>query len=83
MRSNWDELNQQVISHIQNGQFKQALEPAKAALDMVKQEKSENHPDFAVSLNNLGELYHLLENYEEAESVLQKIPLPATVPRIY
>ena len=49
-------LNQQVDQLYQQGQYEQAVPSALQACELTRQALGENHPDYAVSLNNLAVL---------------------------
>jgi tetratricopeptide (TPR) repeat protein len=59
-------LNAQVFQLYGRGEIKQALEPARQALAIRKKVLGEQHPDTALSLNNLGTLLRAQGDYVAA-----------------
>ena len=48
------ELNKKFIELFQQGKYEEAIPYAEKAFAMAKKELSENHPDYATNLENLG-----------------------------
>ncbi len=63
MADTWEKMNQKVIDFMQKGQLQEAMAVAHEALDLAVRENGEEHQTVAVTLNNLGELYHMVEDY--------------------
>ncbi len=57
MKQRIDEMNRLVVLLSQKGKYKQAIDLALPIRDLSQKIYGENHPRFAASLNNLGELY--------------------------
>ena len=70
MNSEWKQLNEEVLALMQDGRLEEALVPARAAVESARKEKGEDHPDHALSLNNLGELCHILGAFDQAEAAM-------------
>lgn len=54
------------------GDYPRALECAKEDLRLAKESAGEEHPNYLISLNNLGLLYYKLDNYAEALPLYQE-----------
>ena len=68
-----NQLNQQVLTTLnQSGRYSEAIPLAVRALAIREAQLGPDHPDTAVSLNNLAALYRLLSRYEEAEVLYQR-----------
>ena len=65
-------LEQQIFQLSQEGQYAEAIPLAEKALGIRKKVLGDNHPDVAISLNNLAELYRLQGRYTEAEPLYQQ-----------
>jgi tetratricopeptide (TPR) repeat protein len=66
------ELNQQVVQLYKQGQYAAALPLAERALAIREKVLGLEHPDVALSLNNLAELYQEMGNYQKAEPLYQR-----------
>ena len=55
--SEWETLNNEVLSLGQQGLYDRAIVVAKKALQIAEQAEGQNHPDVAVILNNLAAMY--------------------------
>ncbi|MDY7012082.1 MAG: tetratricopeptide repeat protein [Cyanobacteriota bacterium] len=66
------QLNRQVIQLDGRGQYAAALPFAERALAIFEKALGTNHPDVALSLNNLAELYRKMGNYSAAEPLYQR-----------
>jgi tetratricopeptide (TPR) repeat protein len=64
-----NELNQQVIQLYNQGRSSEAIPLALRALTIREKALGPNHPDVAVSLNNLAELYRAQGRYADAEAL--------------
>ena len=67
-----DALNQQAIELYQAGRYDEAIALAEEALAIRVELLGQSHPDVAISLNNLAELYSSLARYEEAIPIFQQ-----------
>src|SRR5919199_1249655 len=65
-------LHQQAEELYNQGQYAAAIPLAERALAIREKLLGQEHPDFAESLNNLGELYRLQGNYTQAEPLFQR-----------
>jgi tetratricopeptide (TPR) repeat protein len=65
-------LNGQVAALRSRGRFKEALPLAREALEIRRQLLTENHPDYAASLNNLALLYKDMGDYPKALPLYQQ-----------
>ncbi len=70
--SEWDILNQEVMSLYQKGQYDRAVVVAKKALEVAQKNAGANHPDVATSLENLAVLYRAVKRDKEAEALEQR-----------
>jgi len=68
----WDILNQEANDLSQRGEYARAVVVAKEALDVAAENVGWQHPDVAISLNNLATLYTDLGNYAEAEPLYKR-----------
>ena len=66
-RARFEELNRQVIALYQEGRYPEASGPAGEALSLAERLFGPEHPDTAMSLNNLAELYRAQGRYGDAE----------------
>ena len=64
MADSWKKLNDNVIELMQKGQFQEALVSANEALEVVVKEYGDEQQNEALILNNLGEMYHIMRDYE-------------------
>ncbi len=65
-------LNQQVIKLHSQGRYQEAIKIAQQALVTREKALGPDHPDVALSLNNLAELYKSLGDYAKAEPLGQR-----------
>ena len=65
-------LNQQVNQLIEQGKYQEAIPIAERAVEVAKRLRGLEHPDMATSLDNLGLLYQVMEEYAKAEPVYQE-----------
>jgi len=70
--SQWEMLNNEVMSLYQKGQYDRAVVVAKKALDLAEKARGPNHPDVATSLNNLAGLYDAQGQYAQAEPLYKR-----------
>jgi tetratricopeptide (TPR) repeat protein len=68
----WRTLDAEAMSLYREGHYDRAIEVAKKALDVAEKAKNPNHPDVAVSLNNLAMLYTAQGQYAEAEPLYKR-----------
>ena len=62
-----NDLNQQVIQLYKQGRYSEAIPLAQRTLTIREKSLGPDHPDVAVSLNNLAELYRAQGRYADAE----------------
>ena len=67
-----DELNKKVIELYQAGKFADAVPLAQRALAIREKALGPDHPDVALALNNLAELYRNQGRYAEAEPLYKR-----------
>jgi CHAT domain-containing protein/tetratricopeptide (TPR) repeat protein len=67
-----DQLNSMVVSLYQKGQHEEAIKYTTKSANLTSQIKGKQHPDFALSLNNLAELYRSIGDYAAAEPLLKQ-----------
>ena len=60
-------VDRQIARLYQQGKYAEALPLAQRAAEIRKRALGEDHPDYAASLNDIGELYRLQGKYAEAE----------------
>ena len=65
----WDILNDEVKELYRIGKYDRAVLVAKKALEVAEENVGPDHPDVAVSLNNLALLYKTQGHYAQAESL--------------
>ena len=65
-------LNQQVLKLYQQGHYAKAVPIAEKVLAINEKALGPEHPDVAISLNNLAELYSSLGNYPKAEPLYRR-----------
>ncbi len=68
----WKELNAKVVTLYQQGRYEEAAKVGKEALKVAEDTFGPDHPDVAISLNNLAELYRLQGKYAEAEPLFKR-----------
>ena len=69
----WEQLNQSVVQLYHEGQYAQAVSLAGDALVLARQIWGEEHPNVAISLNNLADLYKSQGRYAEAQPLCQQV----------
>lgn len=78
--SKWDELNRRVIGLTKARETDQALKVAKDLLAITKKSYGKKHRHTVVTLGNLGMIYLLRDDLDQAESYyLQALELCETV----
>src|SRR5689334_12043659 len=70
-QSQWEALNQQLSDLYGKGRYQEALPIAERALSLAEQTFGPTHLNVASSLNNLAEIYRLLNRPEQAEPLYQ------------
>jgi len=68
----WEKLNQEVVDLYRAGNYDHAVLVAKRALEMAEKNVGPDHPDVALSLNNLTRLYHDQGKYVQAEPLYKR-----------
>ena len=68
----WENLTSEVMKLYSSGDYTQGVEVAKRALQVAQQNDGPDHPNVAMSLSNLAELYEALEEYAEAEQLYKR-----------
>jgi tetratricopeptide (TPR) repeat protein len=73
----WDKadgaaLNQQALQLYNHGRYSEATSLAQRALVFLENALGPNHPDVAISLNNLAELYRVQNRYADAEPLYKR-----------
>jgi len=61
----WDTLNQEVLELYCQGKYEQAVVVAKKALEVDEANVAPDHPDVAISLENLAALYRATKQDKE------------------
>ncbi|MFK8006618.1 MAG: CHAT domain-containing protein [Saprospiraceae bacterium] len=64
---NWDDLNDQVLTYLGNGDYANALSSALRAREVAKIQFGENHADYSASLHNLASAHKKLGEFTPAE----------------
>ena len=65
----WDILNDEVKELYRIGKYDRAVLAAKKAIEVAEENVGPDHPDVAVSVNNLALLYKTQGHYAQAESL--------------
>jgi tetratricopeptide (TPR) repeat protein len=65
----WKTLNAEAESLYKQGQYDRARVLAKKALEVAEQARGPDHPDVALTLENLAELYKATNRLTEAEAL--------------
>ena len=68
----WETLNQEVAVLYRAGQYDRAVVVATKALEVAKANVGPDHPDVALSLNNLALLYDTQGAYAQAEPLYKR-----------
>ena len=69
----WKELNSKVIKSYQGDQYPEAISTGNEALKVAEKTFGPEHPDVALTLNNLAQLYSDQERYDDAESLYKRV----------
>lgn len=64
---NWDDLNNQVLTYLGNGEYANALSSALRAREVARKQFGENHADYSASLHNLASAHKKLGEFTPAE----------------
>ena len=68
----WNILNQEVIELHRQGKYVRAVVVAQKALEVAESNVGPDHPDVALSLNNLALLYQTQGEYAKAEPLFKR-----------
>ena len=68
----WEVLTSEVMKLYGSGDFTQGVEVAKRALQLAQQDYGPDHPNVALSLSNLAELYEAQNEYVKAEPLYKR-----------
>lgn len=71
-RSDWNDLNNQMLGYVHQGNAEQALAMAKKAKDVADQLFKNDAPMMSVSLTNLAGAYQMNKDYDKAEYYFKK-----------
>jgi tetratricopeptide (TPR) repeat protein len=70
--SEWEVLTSEVMKLYGSGDYTQGVEVAKRALQVAQQNDGPDHPNVALSLSNLAELYEAQKEYAKAEPLYKR-----------
>ena len=68
----WEVLTSEVMKLYSSGDYTQGVKVAKRALQVAQQNDGPDHPNVALSLSNLAELYEAQREYAKAESLYKR-----------
>jgi len=68
----WDILNKEAIELYLQGRYERAIVVAGKALEVANDNVGPDHPDVAISLNNLALLYYTQGDYAKAEPLYKR-----------
>jgi tetratricopeptide (TPR) repeat protein len=68
----WEVLTSEVMKLYSSGDYTQGVKVAKRALQVAQQSDSPDHPNVALSLSNLAELYEAQREYAKAELLYKR-----------
>ena len=68
----WEVLTSEVMKLYSSGDYTQGVEVAKRALQVAQQNDGPDHPNVALSLSNLAELYEAQKEYAKAEPLYKR-----------
>ncbi len=68
----WEVLTSEVMKLYSSGDYAQGVEVAKRALQVAEQNDGPDHPNVALSLGNLAELYEAQKEYAKAEPLYKR-----------
>ena len=72
MVTEWEGLTSEVMKLYSSGDYTQGVEVAKRALQVAQQNDGPDHPNVALSLGNLAELYEAQKEYAKAEQLYKQ-----------
>ncbi|MBW2565979.1 MAG: tetratricopeptide repeat protein [Deltaproteobacteria bacterium] len=68
----WEALTSKVMKLYGSGDYAQGVEVAKRALEVAQKNDGPDHPNVALSLGNLAELYEAQRKYAKAEPLYKR-----------
>lgn len=68
----WEVLTSEVMKLYSSGEYTQGVKVAKRALQVAQQNDGPDHPNVALSLSNLAELYEAQKEYAKAEPLYKR-----------
>ena len=68
----WEVLTSEVMKLYRSGDYIQGVKVANRALQVAQQNDGPNHPNVALSLSNLAELYEIQKEYAKAEQLYKR-----------
>ena len=68
----WEVLTSEVMKLYSSGDYTQGVKIAKRALQVAQQNDGPDHPNVALSLSNLAELYEAQKEYAKAEPLYKR-----------
>ena len=68
----WDILNQEAMDLYHQGKYSRAAVVAQKALEVAEENMGPDHPNVALSLNNLAELHRTQGDYAQAEPLYKR-----------
>ena len=68
----WDILNQEFMECYRIGEYGRAEVAAKKAIEIAEKNVGQDHPDVAMILNNLADLYQIQGQYSHAEPLYRR-----------
>ena len=68
----WEVLTSEVMKLYSSGDYTQGVKVAKRALQVAQQNDGPDHPNVALSLGNLAELYEAQSEYAKAEQLYKR-----------
>lgn len=68
----WETLTSEVMKLYSSGDYTQGVKVARHALQVAQQNDGPDHPNVALSLSNLAELYEAQSEYDKAEPLYKR-----------
>ena len=68
----WEALTSEVMKLYSSGDYTQGVKVAKRALEVAQKNDGPDHPNVALSLGNLAELYEAQRKYAKAEPLYKR-----------
>jgi len=68
----WEVLTSEAMKLYNSGDYTEGVRVAKHALQVAQQDDGPDHPNVALSLSNLAELYEAQEEYAKAEPLYKR-----------